>query len=45
MIALTFAQLRKIDSDAPETPFLSSALSRARSRLLLASMRGDGSGF
>jgi hypothetical protein len=41
MIALLFAQLRKIDPTTPETPMLSNALARARSRLRLESMRGD----
>lgn len=41
MTALLFAQLRKIDSAAPETPMLSNALAHARSHLRLKLMRGD----
>jgi hypothetical protein len=41
MTALLFAQLRRIDPTTPETPMLSDALARARSRLRLEMMRGD----
>lgn len=41
MTALLFAQLGKIDPSTPETPMLSKALARARSRLWSESMRGD----
>lgn len=41
MTALLFALLRKIEPEIPETPMLSIALARARSRLWLESMRGD----
>lgn len=41
MTALLFAQLRKIEPTTPETPMLSNALARARSRLRLEMMRGD----
>lgn len=41
MTALLFAQLRKVNSNTPKTPMLSSALARARSRLWLESTRGD----
>lgn len=41
MTALLFAQLRKINPTTPETPMLSKALARARSRLWLESMPGD----
>lgn len=41
MTALLFAQLRRINSNAPETPMLSNALAHARSRLRLELMHGD----
>jgi hypothetical protein len=41
LIALLFAQFRKLGSATPETPMLSKALARARSRLREESMRSD----
>jgi hypothetical protein len=41
MTALLFAQLRQIDSTAPETPKLSNTFAHARFRLRLEMMRGE----
>jgi hypothetical protein len=41
MLAIFADQLRQLDPTMEETPFLSSALSRARSKLRIATMRGD----